>query len=332
MQKVWANFDIDVAELAKVEGDGDRARVIVLGIDPGTASTGYGVVKGDGLGLVSLVECGVIRTRARDPLAARLRRDLRRRRRAARASPADRALGRRRLLREERSHDRRARARARRRAARRTAGGRRHPRASAGRDQEGRRRHRRGDEGASAVHADATAATQVGAAAVGRGGRRRGRARLPHERASCRRSPARISLRSARMIAQVSGTLVTQELDRVEIMTAGGVAYELAIPLGVYETLPRPGEPLVLHTHLVVKEDAWQLFGFSTHVRAARLSARAERQGRRPGARARPVVDAHRRSADSRDSRQGHRDAAERAARRTQEGRATDSRPRRQAR
>jgi crossover junction endodeoxyribonuclease RuvC len=46
--------------------------VIVLGIDPGTASTGYGVVKGDGLGLVSLVECGVIRTRAREPLASRL--------------------------------------------------------------------------------------------------------------------------------------------------------------------------------------------------------------------------------------------------------------------
>jgi crossover junction endodeoxyribonuclease RuvC len=47
--------------------------VIVLGIDPGTATTGYGVVQGDGLGLVSLVECGVIRTRPRDPLAARLR-------------------------------------------------------------------------------------------------------------------------------------------------------------------------------------------------------------------------------------------------------------------
>ena len=46
--------------------------MIVLGIDPGTATTGYGVVKGDGLGLVSLVECGVIRTRARDPLPSRL--------------------------------------------------------------------------------------------------------------------------------------------------------------------------------------------------------------------------------------------------------------------
>jgi holliday junction DNA helicase RuvA len=66
------------------------------------------------------------------------------------------------------------------------------------------------------------------------------------------------------MIAQVSGTLLSKELDRVEIMTPGGVAYELAIPLGVYETLPRPGDPVMLHTHLVVKEDAWQLFGFST--------------------------------------------------------------------
>ena len=47
--------------------------MIVLGIDPGTANTGYGVVTGDGLHAVSLVECGVIRTRARDPLAARLR-------------------------------------------------------------------------------------------------------------------------------------------------------------------------------------------------------------------------------------------------------------------
>jgi len=47
--------------------------MLVLGIDPGTACTGYGLVRGDDRGAVSLVECGVIRTRARDPLAARLR-------------------------------------------------------------------------------------------------------------------------------------------------------------------------------------------------------------------------------------------------------------------
>lgn len=65
------------------------------------------------------------------------------------------------------------------------------------------------------------------------------------------------------MISQVTGTLVTKELDRVELSTAGGVTYELTIPLGVYESLPRRGEPCTLHTFVVVKEDAWQLFGFA---------------------------------------------------------------------
>jgi len=47
--------------------------VLVLGIDPGTANTGYGVVRGGGGATPVLVECGVIRTRSRDPLPARLR-------------------------------------------------------------------------------------------------------------------------------------------------------------------------------------------------------------------------------------------------------------------
>jgi crossover junction endodeoxyribonuclease RuvC len=49
------------------------ADVIVLGIDPGTAVTGYGVVARHGDGAVSLRECGVIRTEARAPLPERLR-------------------------------------------------------------------------------------------------------------------------------------------------------------------------------------------------------------------------------------------------------------------
>jgi holliday junction DNA helicase RuvA len=66
------------------------------------------------------------------------------------------------------------------------------------------------------------------------------------------------------VIVQIYGTLLTKELDRVEVMTQGGVGYALHIPLSVYETLPRPGDTVTLHTHLVVKEDGWQLFGFST--------------------------------------------------------------------
>lgn len=45
----------------------------VLGIDPGTAATGYGVVETGERGLFRLVECGVIRTTPRALLALRLR-------------------------------------------------------------------------------------------------------------------------------------------------------------------------------------------------------------------------------------------------------------------
>ncbi|MFP3949352.1 MAG: crossover junction endodeoxyribonuclease RuvC [Longimicrobiales bacterium] len=46
---------------------------IVLGIDPGTAVTGYGVVSRARDGAVTLVECGVIRTSPRNSLADRIR-------------------------------------------------------------------------------------------------------------------------------------------------------------------------------------------------------------------------------------------------------------------
>ena len=66
------------------------------------------------------------------------------------------------------------------------------------------------------------------------------------------------------MISFVSGKLLAKDLDRVEVLTDGGVGYELAIPLSAYEALPKPGEAVQLHTHLVVREDGWQLVGFTT--------------------------------------------------------------------
>lgn len=44
----------------------------VLGIDPGTAATGYGVVVREDGGAVMLLECGVVRTRSGAALAERL--------------------------------------------------------------------------------------------------------------------------------------------------------------------------------------------------------------------------------------------------------------------
>lgn len=71
------------------------------------------------------------------------------------------------------------------------------------------------------------------------------------------------------MISQLVGVLLGKELDRVEIMTAGGIAYECLIPLSVFETLPALNEKVVLHTHLSVREDAWHLYGFvSSYERA----------------------------------------------------------------
>ena len=46
---------------------------VVLGIDPGTAVTGYGVVLRRGGGRVTLLECGIIRTSPHTPLPARIR-------------------------------------------------------------------------------------------------------------------------------------------------------------------------------------------------------------------------------------------------------------------
>jgi Holliday junction DNA helicase RuvA len=65
------------------------------------------------------------------------------------------------------------------------------------------------------------------------------------------------------MIARVEGVVVARELDRVELATGGGVTYELAIPLSVFEALPAVGEPVALHTQLIVRDDGWQLYGFA---------------------------------------------------------------------
>jgi crossover junction endodeoxyribonuclease RuvC len=46
--------------------------VKVLGVDPGTGATGYGVVETGERGSFRLVECGVIRTAVRAPLPSRL--------------------------------------------------------------------------------------------------------------------------------------------------------------------------------------------------------------------------------------------------------------------
>ena len=66
------------------------------------------------------------------------------------------------------------------------------------------------------------------------------------------------------MIAMLSGTLALREADRVVVMTESGVGYECFVPTRSLEALPREGQPVELHTHLSVREDAQTLFGFAT--------------------------------------------------------------------
>lgn len=65
------------------------------------------------------------------------------------------------------------------------------------------------------------------------------------------------------MIASVTGRLAAATADRVVIETAGGVGYELTIPLGAMERLPAVGQTVTFATELVVREDGWALYGFA---------------------------------------------------------------------
>jgi Holliday junction DNA helicase RuvA len=63
----------------------------------------------------------------------------------------------------------------------------------------------------------------------------------------------------------VHGKLVRRDLGSIEVMTSGGVAYEMLIPLSVFERLPREGADVELRTYHVVREDSAELFGFLEH-------------------------------------------------------------------
>lgn len=65
------------------------------------------------------------------------------------------------------------------------------------------------------------------------------------------------------MIAQLHGKLLDKSPTRV-LLEVHGVGYEISISLSTFEKLPAAGESLTLLTHLHVREDALQLFGFAT--------------------------------------------------------------------
>ena len=65
------------------------------------------------------------------------------------------------------------------------------------------------------------------------------------------------------MIGRLRGTLVSLRATGV-VLDVGGVGYEIAVTPRTVADLPSIGEEVVLHTHLVVREDAMLLHGFDT--------------------------------------------------------------------
>ena len=66
------------------------------------------------------------------------------------------------------------------------------------------------------------------------------------------------------MIALIAGDVVVRRPDHVVVETASGVGYRLNVSAETLKHVPAAGEATSLHTHLVVREDALTLYGFST--------------------------------------------------------------------
>lgn len=65
------------------------------------------------------------------------------------------------------------------------------------------------------------------------------------------------------MIASLTGRLASKHPGGV-VIDVQGVGYDVLIPLSTYYRLPDPEQPVSLTIHTHVREDAIQLFGFST--------------------------------------------------------------------
>jgi len=65
------------------------------------------------------------------------------------------------------------------------------------------------------------------------------------------------------MIGRISGLLLEKNPPGI-LVDVQGVGYEIDVPMSTLYVLPNVSEPVELHTHFVVREDAQLLFGFAT--------------------------------------------------------------------
>lgn len=67
------------------------------------------------------------------------------------------------------------------------------------------------------------------------------------------------------MYYSVRGKLIHNE-PGIAVIECGGVGYKCFVSMNTLRTLPRIGEEVMLFTHLNVREDAMDLFGFKTNA------------------------------------------------------------------
>ena len=65
------------------------------------------------------------------------------------------------------------------------------------------------------------------------------------------------------MIALISGAVAVRRTDHV-VVDCGGVGYRLAVSAETLKHVPAAGREVMLHAHLVVRDDALALYGFAT--------------------------------------------------------------------
>ena len=65
------------------------------------------------------------------------------------------------------------------------------------------------------------------------------------------------------MIAYLKGEVVEIEEDKL-ILECGTIGYNISMPASALDGTLRPGQEVKIHTHLHVREDAMQLYGFLT--------------------------------------------------------------------
>lgn len=70
------------------------------------------------------------------------------------------------------------------------------------------------------------------------------------------------------MIGRIAGTLLAKSPPML-LVDVGGVGYEIDAPMSTFYRLPAIGEPVLLHTHLLVREDAQLLYGFASEAERA---------------------------------------------------------------